>query len=162
MSAGAATFSARRGALAAAARWRLPFSRQAWRGLAGNRLGAGSGSHAQQTANVMVEIEPVLLREQPDVVLVAGDVNSTVAVALTAAKLGFAVAHVEAGQRSRVARAEGDGLRRQRTHSACSVISFASASIAARRAVLLRHTAPICRCGAGLANGRSTTPRALR
>jgi UDP-N-acetylglucosamine 2-epimerase (non-hydrolysing) len=64
-------------------------------------LGAGSGSHAQQTAKVMVEIEPVLLREQPDVVLVAGDVNSTVAVALTAAKLGFAVAHVEAGLRSR-------------------------------------------------------------
>ena len=44
MTAGAATFSARRGALAAAARWRLPFSRQAWRGLAGNWLGAGSGS----------------------------------------------------------------------------------------------------------------------
>src|SRR5258708_35635435 len=64
-------------------------------------LGVGSGSHGQQTAKVMVEIEPVLLREQPDVVLVAGDVNSTVAVALTAAKLGFAVAHVEAGLRSR-------------------------------------------------------------
>src|SRR5258708_8208735 len=64
-------------------------------------LGVGSGSHAQQTAKVMVEIEPVLLREQPDVVLVAGDVNSTPAAALTAAKLGFAVAHVEAGLRSR-------------------------------------------------------------
>jgi UDP-N-acetylglucosamine 2-epimerase (non-hydrolysing) len=64
-------------------------------------LGVGSGSHAQQTARVMMEIEPVLLRERPDVVVVAGDVNSTVAVALVAAKLGLAVAHVEAGLRSR-------------------------------------------------------------
>src|SRR5205823_5009060 len=43
-------------------------------------LGAGSGSHAQQTAKIMVEVEPVILREDPDVVMVAGDVNSTVAV----------------------------------------------------------------------------------
>jgi UDP-N-acetylglucosamine 2-epimerase (non-hydrolysing) len=63
-------------------------------------LGAGSGSHAQQTAKIMVEVEPVLLREKPDVVAVAGDVNSTVAVALVAAKLGIAVAHIEAGLRS--------------------------------------------------------------
>jgi len=63
-------------------------------------LGVGSGSHAQQTAKVMLEIEPVLLREQPDVVVVAGDVNSTVAVALVAAKLLVPVAHVEAGLRS--------------------------------------------------------------
>jgi UDP-N-acetylglucosamine 2-epimerase (non-hydrolysing) len=64
-------------------------------------LGVGSGTHAQQTARVMMEIEPVLLREEPDVAVVAGDVNSTVAVALVAAKLGIAVAHVEAGLRSR-------------------------------------------------------------
>lgn len=64
-------------------------------------LGVGSGSHAQQTAKIMVEIEPVLLREKPDVVVVAGDVNSTIGVALVAAKLGIAVAHVEAGLRSR-------------------------------------------------------------
>src|SRR5438105_3997652 len=63
-------------------------------------LGAGSGSHAQQTAKVMVEIEPVLLRENPEVVVVVGDVNSTVAVALVAAKLGLRIAHVEAGLRS--------------------------------------------------------------
>src|SRR5205823_6675077 len=63
-------------------------------------LGAGSGTHAQQTAKIMVEVEPVILREDPDVVVVAGDVNSTVAVALVAAKLGVAVAHIEAGLRS--------------------------------------------------------------
>ncbi|HEX9575855.1 MAG TPA: UDP-N-acetylglucosamine 2-epimerase (non-hydrolyzing) [Myxococcales bacterium] len=63
-------------------------------------LGAGGGSHAQQTAKIMVEVEPVILREEPDVVVVAGDVNSTVAVALVAAKLGVAVAHIEAGLRS--------------------------------------------------------------
>ena len=64
-------------------------------------LGVGSGSHAQQTAKIMVEIEPVLLREKPDIVLVAGDVNSTIGVALVAAKLGIAVGHVESGLRSR-------------------------------------------------------------
>jgi UDP-N-acetylglucosamine 2-epimerase (non-hydrolysing) len=64
-------------------------------------LGCGGGSHAQQTAKIMIEIEPVLLREKPDVVVVAGDVNSTIAVALVAAKLGIGVAHVESGLRSR-------------------------------------------------------------
>ncbi|HUJ25117.1 MAG TPA: UDP-N-acetylglucosamine 2-epimerase (non-hydrolyzing) [Myxococcales bacterium] len=63
-------------------------------------LGVGSGTHAQQTAKVMVEIEPVLTRERPDMTVVAGDVNSTVAVALVAAKLGLKIAHVEAGLRS--------------------------------------------------------------
>lgn len=63
-------------------------------------LGVGSGSHAMQTAEVMRRFEPVVLQEQPDVVLVVGDVNSTVACALTAAKLGVRVAHVEAGLRS--------------------------------------------------------------
>ena len=63
-------------------------------------LGAGSGSHAQQTAKIMALIEPVILREKPDVVVVVGDVNSTVAVALVAAKLDVAVAHIEAGLRT--------------------------------------------------------------
>lgn len=63
-------------------------------------LGVGSGSHAEQTAAVMVKIEPVLKQVQPDVVVVVGDVNSTLACALTAKKLGLRVAHVEAGLRS--------------------------------------------------------------
>jgi UDP-N-acetylglucosamine 2-epimerase (non-hydrolysing) len=64
-------------------------------------LGVGSGSHAQQTAAVMQQFEPVLLREQPDWVVVVGDVNSTLACALVCAKLRVRVAHVEAGLRSR-------------------------------------------------------------
>ncbi len=64
-------------------------------------LGVGSGSHAAQTAAVMERFEPVVLREQPDWVLVVGDVNSTLACALVCAKLGTKVAHVEAGLRSR-------------------------------------------------------------
>src|SRR5438874_10277592 len=63
-------------------------------------LGVGSGSHAVQTAEVMKRFEPVLLEQRPDAVLVVGDVNSTIACALTAVKLGIPVAHVEAGLRS--------------------------------------------------------------
>ena len=63
-------------------------------------LDVGSGSHAQQTAAVMAAFESVLLDWRPDLVLVVGDVNSTLACALVAAKLGIAVAHVEAGLRS--------------------------------------------------------------
>ncbi len=63
-------------------------------------LGVGSASHAIQTAEVMTRFEPVLQQERPDIVLVVGDVNSTVACALTAVKLGIPVAHVEAGLRS--------------------------------------------------------------
>jgi UDP-N-acetylglucosamine 2-epimerase (non-hydrolysing) len=63
-------------------------------------LNVGSGTHAQQTAEIMKRFEPILLEERPDYLLVVGDVNSTVACALTAAKLGIGVIHVEAGLRS--------------------------------------------------------------
>lgn len=63
-------------------------------------LGVGSGSHAQQTARVMERLEPVLLEADPAIVLVPGDVNSTLAASLTACKLGIPVGHVEAGLRS--------------------------------------------------------------
>ena len=63
-------------------------------------LAVGSGTHARQTAEIMTRFEPVLLERQPDIVLVYGDVNSTVATALVCAKLGVRVGHVEAGLRS--------------------------------------------------------------
>jgi UDP-N-acetylglucosamine 2-epimerase (non-hydrolysing) len=63
-------------------------------------LGVGSGSHAQQTAKVMVEFEKVRDEQKPDLVIVVGDVNSTLACSLVAAKAGVKVAHVEAGLRS--------------------------------------------------------------
>ena len=63
-------------------------------------LGVGSGSHAQQTGRVMMAVEEHLLRQRPDLLLVYGDVNSTMAAALAAVKLGVPVAHVEAGLRS--------------------------------------------------------------
>ena len=64
-------------------------------------LGVGSGSHAEQTAKIMVAFEKVCLERQPDLVIVVGDVNSTMACTITAKKLGIMVAHVEAGLRSR-------------------------------------------------------------
>src|SRR5450755_2989704 len=63
-------------------------------------LAVGSGSHAMQTAEIMMRLEPVVLERQPDIVLVYGDVNSTVATVLVCAKLGVRVGHVEAGLRS--------------------------------------------------------------
>src|SRR5213083_230996 len=63
-------------------------------------LDVGSGTHAEQTARIMVEFEKVCLREKPDLVVVVGDVNSTMACTIVAAKLLIPVAHVEAGLRS--------------------------------------------------------------
>jgi UDP-N-acetylglucosamine 2-epimerase (non-hydrolysing) len=63
-------------------------------------LQVGSGTHAIQTARIMMEFEKVVLDEKPDLVLVVGDVNSTLACSLVCAKLGVSVAHVEAGLRS--------------------------------------------------------------
>ena len=63
-------------------------------------LGVGSSSHAKQTAQVMVAFEKVLIEQKPDLIVVVGDVNSTLACAITASKLWVPVAHVEAGLRS--------------------------------------------------------------
>ena len=63
-------------------------------------LGVGSASHAVQTAKVMIAFEEICLAERPDLVVVVGDVNSTMAASLVAAKLVIPIAHVEAGLRS--------------------------------------------------------------
>ncbi len=63
-------------------------------------LGVGSGSQSEQTARIMLAFEPVAIDRKPDLVVVVGDVNSTLACSLVAAKLGIRVAHVEAGLRS--------------------------------------------------------------
>ena len=63
-------------------------------------LGIGSGSHAEQTAKVMIELEKLLAEEHPDLVMVAGDVNSTLATTLVAAKAGIPIGHIESGLRS--------------------------------------------------------------
>jgi UDP-N-acetylglucosamine 2-epimerase (non-hydrolysing) len=63
-------------------------------------LGVGSGTHAEQTGRVMIEYEKVLIKDRPDMVVVVGDVNSTIAASLAAVKLDVKVAHLEAGLRS--------------------------------------------------------------
>jgi UDP-N-acetylglucosamine 2-epimerase (non-hydrolysing) len=63
-------------------------------------LGIGSGTHAQQTAKIMMEFEKVVEQQEPDLVLVVGDVNSTMACSIVASKMGVKIGHVEAGLRS--------------------------------------------------------------
>jgi UDP-N-acetylglucosamine 2-epimerase (non-hydrolysing) len=63
-------------------------------------LGVGSGSHAVQTARIMIEFEKVLENEKPDLIIVPGDVNSTMACSIVASKIGIKIGHVEAGLRS--------------------------------------------------------------
>lgn len=65
------------------------------------KLGIGSGTHSEQVARVMLAFEPIVLKQKPDLVLVYGDVNSTVAAALVCSKVGVRLGHVEAGLRSR-------------------------------------------------------------
>jgi UDP-N-acetylglucosamine 2-epimerase (non-hydrolysing) len=66
-----------------------------------HHLGVGSGSHAEQTGGVMIAYEKICLKEQPDAIIVVGDVNSTAACAMVGTKLWIPVVHLEAGLRSR-------------------------------------------------------------
>jgi UDP-N-acetylglucosamine 2-epimerase (non-hydrolysing) len=85
-------------------------------------LEVGSGSHAQQTANIMLRLERILLERKPDVVVVPGDTNSTLAGAITAAKLNIPVAHMEAGARSYDMKMPEEINRRLTDH--CSTMLF--------------------------------------
>jgi len=89
-------------------------------------LGVGSGSHGAQTARVMLAFEPLLQQEHPDWVVVVGDVNSTLACALTAAKQEVPVAHVEAGLRS-FDRTMPEEINRQLTDAVSELLFIPSA-----------------------------------
>ncbi|MEM3796842.1 MAG: UDP-N-acetylglucosamine 2-epimerase (non-hydrolyzing) [Candidatus Bathyarchaeia archaeon] len=85
-------------------------------------LNVGSGTHAQQTAKVMLRLEKVLQKQKTDMVIVPGDTNSTLAGALTAVKLHIPIAHIEAGARSYDMRTPEEVNRRLTDH--CSTILF--------------------------------------
>jgi UDP-N-acetylglucosamine 2-epimerase (non-hydrolysing) len=76
------------------------FFEELWIPAPDHHLGVGSGSHVRQTADVMQRLEPILAELRPEILLVYGDVNSTLAAALVAAKLGVRIGHVESGLRS--------------------------------------------------------------
>lgn len=97
------------------------------------QLGVGPGSHAQQTATIMVRLEELFVRERPDLVVVYGDVNSTVAAALVAAKLVIPTAHVEAGLRS-FDRTMPEEVNRVVTDRLCDVLLATSADAVAHLA----------------------------
>jgi len=84
-------------------------------------LGVGSGTHAEQTARVMVEFEKVCVEQKPDLVVVVGDVNSTMASTIVAVKLLIPVAHVEAGLRS-FDRAMPEEINRIVTDALCEIL----------------------------------------
>lgn len=81
-------------------------------------LGAGSGSHAEQTGKIMIEFEKICTQTKPDLVIVVGDVNSTIAATLTATKMGILTAHIEAGLRS-FDRSMPEEINRIATDSIC-------------------------------------------
>jgi len=93
-------------------------------------LEAGSGSHAAQTATIMRRLEDTILKINPDVVLVPGDTNTTLAASLTAAKLGVPVAHIEAGLRSGDFTMPEEINRKLTDH--CSTLLFAPTRTAVR------------------------------
>jgi len=89
-------------------------------------LGVGSGTHARQTGNMMMKLEKTMIKSKPDMVMVPGDTNSTLAGALAAVKLGLPVAHIEAGARSYDMRMPEEVNRRLTDH--CSSLLFTPTS----------------------------------